>query len=137
MEKQYAKVEKLKRLYSLFGFIAILLSSVTLFSFVYHETNRRTKEVGVRKVNGASPEDILKLLSISFLRSIVIALIIAVPIGWYFMEGWLSDFSNRIKQEVWMYGVIAVIVLIWAFAAIFWHSFKVSRINPVDSLRYE
>ena len=137
VERQYEREEKVGRLYAIFGFIAILLSSVTLFSFVYHETNRRTKEVGVRKVNGATPYDIFKLFSFSFLKSIVLALILSIPVGWYLMEQWLSDFSNRIQQEIWMYTFIGVIVLIWALVAIFWHTFKVARINPVQSLRYE
>lgn len=135
--RQYEKEEKVGRLYTIFGFIAILLSSVTLFSFVFHETNRRTKEVGVRKVNGATPMDIFKLFSFSFLKSIVLALIVSMPIGWYFMEQWLNDFSNRINQEFWMYVLITGIVLIWALTAIFWHTLKVARINPVKSLRYE
>ncbi|MEP1034283.1 ABC transporter permease [Ekhidna sp.] len=134
---QYAKEEKVGRLYAIFGFIAILLSSVTLFSFVYHETNRRTKEVGVRKVNGASPADIFKLFSLSFLKSVVVALFLSIPLGWYVMEQWLSDFSNRIEQEFWIYATISGIVLFWALAAIFWHTFKVARVNPVQSLRYE
>lgn len=134
---QYAKEEKVGRLYSIFGMIAILLSSVTLFSFVYHETNRRTKEVGVRKVNGASQLDIFKLFSYSFLRSIAASLILAIPIGWYLMEQWLSDFSNRIDQEVWMYVLITIVVLLWALIAISWHTLKLARINPVKSLRYE
>ena len=137
VEKQYAQVEKVGRLYNIFGSIAILLSSVTLFSFVFHETNRRTKEVGVRKVNGASPNDILKLFSLSFLKSIVLALILSIPIGWYVMENWLAEFSNRIQQEFWMYAFITGIVLLWAFLAIFWHTFKVARLNPVQSLRHE
>lgn len=137
VERQYEREEKVGKLYAIFGFIAILLSSVTLFSFVYHETNRRTKEVGVRKVNGASPFDIFKLFSFSFLKSIVLALILSIPVGWYLMEQWLSEFSNRIQQEFWMYAFIGIIVLIWALIAIFWHTFKVARINPVQSLRYE
>ena len=137
VEKQYAQIEKVRRLYSIFGFIAILLSSVTLFSFVFHETNRRTKEVGVRKVNGASPIDILKLFTLSFLKSIVLALILSIPVGWYVMENWLADFSNRIQQEFWMYVLISGIVLLWGFLAIFWHTFKVARVNPIESLRYE
>ncbi|WP_436514675.1 ABC transporter permease [Ekhidna sp. To15] len=134
---QYAKEVKVGRLYSIFGFIAILLSSVTLFSFVYHETNRRTKEVGVRKVNGASPEDIFKLFSLSFLKTILVALIASIPLGWYAMEQWLGDFSNRIEQELWMYVLITAIVLVWALIAIFWHTLKVAKLNPIQSLRYE
>lgn len=135
--EQYGKEEKVGRIYSIFGAIAILLSSVTLFSFVYHETNRRTKEVGVRKVNGATQNDIFKLFGYSFMRSIVLALVLSIPIGWYVMELWLSNFSNRINQEFWMYVVVGLMVLVWALIAIVWHTTKVARINPVESLRYE
>ncbi len=135
--EQYAKEEKVGRIYSIFGAIAILLSSVTLFSFVYHETNRRTKEVGVRKVNGATQADIFKLFGYSFMRSILLALILSIPIGWYAMEQWLSNFSNRINQEFWMYVLVGMMVIVWALIAIIWHTSKVARINPVESLRYE
>lgn len=135
--RQYDKEKKVGRLYSIFAFIAILLSSVTLFSFVYHETNRRTKEVGVRKVNGASPADIFKLFSLSFLKLILAALILSIPFGWYIMEQWLDNFSNRIDQEFWMYIFITILIVTWAIVAIAWHTVKVSKLNPVDSLKYE
>ncbi|MEO9483120.1 MAG: ABC transporter permease [Ekhidna sp.] len=137
VSSQYDKEEKVGRLYAIFGLIAILLSSVTLFSFAYHETNRRTKEVGVRKVNGASPADIFKLFSLSFLKSILAALILSIPLGWYLMEQWLSNFSNRISQELWMYLFVGFVVVIWAAIAIVWHTTKIARINPIHSLRYE
>lgn len=134
---QYVKERKVGRIYSIFSFIAILLSSVTLFSFVYHEINRRTKEVGVRKVNGATQTDIFKLFSVSFMKSIVLSLIVSIPIGWHLMEQWLSDFSNRINQEFWMYLFIGGVVVIWALIAIVWHTLKVANLNPIQSLRYE
>ncbi len=134
---QYAKEENVRRIYSIFGIIALILSSVTLFSFVYHEANRRTKEVGIRKVNGASPTEIFKMFSLSFLKSIFVSLIISFPIGWYLMETWLENFSNKINQEVWMYLMITLAILSWALIAILWYTIKLSKLNPVDSLRCE
>lgn len=134
---QYAKEKKVKRIYSLFGLIALLLSSVTLFSFVYHESKRRTKEMGIRKVVGANMTEIFKLISYSFFKSIGISLVIAIPIGWYLMDMWLQSFANRIDQKLWMYLFISIIVIIWAMCATLWHTTRVSKLNPVQSLRYE
>lgn len=134
---QYANEEKVRKLYTIFGTVALILSTVTLFSFVYQESKRRTKEVGIRKVNGASPRDILALFSVSFLKTIFIALLIAVPIGWYLMSLWLGNFSNRVDQGVATYLLIISLILLWCLSAIGWHALKIARLNPVESLRYE
>ena len=137
VSNQYAEEKKVKRIYSLFGLIALLLSSVTLFSFVYHEAKRRTKEMGIRKVVGANMTEIFKLISYSFFKSMGISLIISIPIGWYLMDLWLQNFANRIDQKLWMYLFISIVVMIWAMGATLWHTTKVAKLNPVQSLRYE
>lgn len=137
VEGQYIKEKRVGKTYLAFTMIALLLSAIGLFTFALHETKRRTKEIGIRKINGASIGNVFSLLSTSFLKSVLVAFIIAGPIAWILMHQWLDNFANRISISWWIFGFAGIVALVMALIAISWQTVKVAKKNPVDSLRYE
>jgi len=134
---QYKSEKRIGKVYFAFTLVALLLSTLGLFTYALHETNRRTKEVGIRKINGASATDVASLLSISFLKSILIAFVIACPIAWILMSKWLESFAYRTPLSWWMFFSAGVLSIIVAMIAVSWQILTVVRRNPVESLRYE
>lgn len=137
LELQYKSEEKLSKLYLLFTVVALLLSAMGLFTFAIHETIRRTKEIGIRKINGASLANIFITLGKTFLKPIVIAYLIASPVSYLLVQNWLDSFANRVGISWWAFASAGVLIVLTAFAAISWQSLVAARKNPVDALRYE
>ena len=98
---------------------------------------RRTKEIGIRKVNGASYSDILTLIFKSFVTWIVIGLVIATPISLYTMQRWLQNFAYKTNISIWAFVLAGVIALLVALMTVGWHTYKAASRNPVEALRYE
>jgi putative ABC transport system permease protein len=98
---------------------------------------QRTKEIGIRKVLGASVPNILVLLSTDFLKLIFISLFIAIPVGWYVMHSWLQDFAYRINIHWWVFIIAAVIAILIAVFTIGTQAIKAALTNPIKSLRTE
>ncbi|MCB0641251.1 MAG: FtsX-like permease family protein, partial [Phaeodactylibacter sp.] len=96
-----------------------------------------TKEIGIRKVLGASTTGIINLLSKDFLKLVLIALVIATPIAYYFMQTWLDDFAYRIHIQWWIFGLTGLLALLMAFVTVSFQSVRAALANPVDSLRSE
>ncbi|MCI5082435.1 MAG: ABC transporter permease [Saprospiraceae bacterium] len=120
-----------------FGFLAILISCLGLFGLAAHATTQRVKEIGIRKVLGASVSNIIGLLSRDFLKLVFIALVVASPFAWYFMEQWLQDFVYRITIPWWTFVLAGGLVLLVAFLTVGLQSMKAALSNPVKSLRSE
>ena len=117
------------------GGISIFLACLGLFGLAALAAVNRTKEIGIRKVLGATVGGIVKLLSKDFLKLVLIALVIAVPFAWYFMNKWLQDFAYRISIGWWVFIVVGCLALLIAFMTIGLQAIKAAVANPVKSLR--
>ena len=118
-----------------FSIISILLSCFGLFALSWAITQSRAKEMGIRKVLGASSLDILNLLTLTFTKRIVISFLIAVPIGYYLMGNWLTGFANRIELNFWIFAISALIVMVVSFVTLSLQTTRAMTKNPVEELR--
>ena len=98
---------------------------------------RRTKEIGIRKTNGATTANILGILSVDFTKWVLLANLIAWPFTWWVMKKWLESFAYRIEIPYWVFVVAGVLAFIIALATVSFHAIRASRLNPGISLRYE
>lgn len=135
--KNYATEDRRAAMVSFFTTIAILISCLGLFGLAAFSAEQRTKEIGIRKVLGASVSNIVGLLSKDFIKLVIIALFVAAPIGWYCMNKWLEDFAYRIDIGWWMFAVAGVFAIFIAFATISLHAIKAALTNPTRNLRTE
>jgi putative ABC transport system permease protein len=124
-------------LFDYFSGIAIFISCLGLLGLATYTAQVRVREIGVRKVLGASVANITSMLSMDFLKLVMIAIIIATPAAWYLMNKWLQDFAYRINIQWWMFAVAGVLAIIIAFATISYQAIKAALMNPVKSLRSE
>jgi predicted permease len=120
-----------------FGALAIFISCLGLLGLAAHAAQRRTKEIGIRKVLGASVAGITGLLSKDFLKLVLVAILIASPIAYYFMDKWLADFAYRIDIQWWMFVLAGVVAVAVAFLTVSFQSVRAALANPVKSLRSE
>ena len=120
-----------------FGLLAILISCLGLFGLATHAAAQRIKEIGIRKVLGASIPNIIGLLSKDFLKLVLIALVIAAPLAYYFMDSWLDNFVYRINIQWWVFVVAGVMAVIIAFLTVSWQAVRAAIANPIKSLRNE
>lgn len=135
--RQYQADQRFRKIFSLFAGIAILIACVGLFGLASYTTAQRTKEIGIRKVLGASLPSILLLLTKGYLKLILIATIVAIPLANYLILEWLQNFSFKIKVTVWLFALPSLLVLLIALCSVSRQTFRAGRQNPVDSLKYE
>jgi putative ABC transport system permease protein len=119
------------------GGISIFLASLGLLGLAALAAINRTKEIGIRKVLGASVSSIVSLLSKDFLKLVIIALVIAAPLAWYFMNEWLQDFAYRINISAWVFIITAIAAVMVALLTVGFQAIKTAIKNPVKSLRTE
>jgi putative ABC transport system permease protein len=117
--------------------LAIVIAGLGLLGIIIFALEQRTKEIGIRKVSGASSWNILSLISVSYLRLIAIAFVIGAPCSYYMMNAWLKDFSYRVVPSVWIFVVAGVFTITVAALIVCYHSMKAARMNPVDVLKDE
>ena len=133
--QQYRRELMVGQLANIFAFLAILISCLGLFGLATFTAEQRTKEIGVRKVLGASVTSIVGLLSKDFLKLVLIAIVIASPIAWYAMNRWLQDFAYKITIEWWVFGLAGLLAVGIALVTVSFQSVKAALMNPVKSLR--
>jgi len=136
-QKLYNSEQQQGSLFTIFSFIAIFIACLGLFGLSAFTITQRVKEIGVRKVLGASIPQIVTELSKDFLKLVLIASVIALPIAWYAMSKWLLDFAFRISIQWWVFLMAGVIAVVIAFVTISFQSIKAAMANPVKSLRSE
>jgi ABC-type antimicrobial peptide transport system permease subunit len=133
----YANEEKVRTLFNYFTFLAIFISCLGLFGLAFYLTEQRTKEIGVRKVLGASVPKIVTMLSKEFIKWVLIANIIAWPLAYFFMDKWLQNFAYRTSLRIWTFLLSGVLAFMIALLTVSYQTIKAASANPVDSLRYE
>lgn len=136
-QQQYKSDMLFGKVFGVFAFLAILVASFGLLGLSAYNVLQRTKEIGIRKVLGASGRSILVLLSKDFVKLIVIALLLAIPAGWYIMSEWLQDFAYRIDIAWWVFAVAGALALLIAILTICLQAFRTVTDSPVKSLRSE
>ncbi|GAA4446997.1 ABC transporter permease [Nibrella saemangeumensis] len=135
--KKFASEQRIATLSGLFAILTIIISCLGLIGLATFTAQQRTKEIGVRKVLGASVLSVVALLSKDFLKLVFIAILIATPIAWYGMDQWLEDFPYRVALEWWMFVLAGVLAIVIALLTISFQSVKAALTNPVKSLRSE
>ena len=136
-ERMYRSESIISTLTNYFAGIAIFISCLGLFGLALFTAEQRTKEIGVRKVLGASVSSIVFMLSKDFLKLVLIANLIALPLGWYLMSGWLNDYADRTEMSWWIFVVAFISTVIIATFTLSFHAVRTAIANPVTSLRTE
>ena len=137
IESMYETEMKLGQSFNYFTLIAILLSCLGLLGLASYMVEKKTKEIGIRKVLGATAPNILLLLTKEFTKFVFLANLIAWPFAYFAMNKWLQNFAYRINLGLWMFIIPTLLALFMALLTISYQSIKAATANPVDSLRYE
>ena len=137
IDRAYRSERKLVQNFNYFSAIAIFIACLGLFGLALFTAEKRTKEIGIRKVLGASVPGIFIQLSRGFCRWVVMANIIAWPIAYHFMNQWLNNFAYRIKLNIWIFTISVFAALAIAVLTVSYQTIKAARANPVEALRYE
>ena len=125
------------KIFGFFALLAILVAALGLFGLSSYNVVQRTKEIGIRKVLGASVSGIVRLLSEDFLKLVGLAILVAIPVAWYVMEEWLQNFAFRISIGWWVFLLAGGLALLIAFLTVSVQSVKAALSDPVKALRYE
>jgi predicted permease len=135
--RQYQSEQIVSKLSNYFAFLAIFISCLGLFGLATFTAEQRTKEIGVRKVLGASVTSIIRLLSKDFLKLVAIAIVLASPVAWWAMNQWLQGFAYKIDIDWWVFVLAGLVSVVIALLTVSFQSIKAALVNPVKSLRSE
>jgi putative ABC transport system permease protein len=133
----YRSEQRVGQIFITFAIISIIIGCLGLFGLSAYTAERRTKEIGVRKVLGASVSNIVALLSKDFLQLVVLSIIIGCPVAWYAMNSWLKDFAYHIDLAWWMFAGAGLLAIVIALLTVSFQSIKAALMNPVKSLKSE
>jgi putative ABC transport system permease protein len=133
----YQKEAKIFQTIGLATFLILIISCTGMFALCLYETERKTKEIGIRKINGASTGSILTLLSKDFLKWVVLSFLLACPIAYFIMKKWLEGFVYDTSITWWLFAVAGISAIIISLVTISYQTFRASRKNPVEVIRYE
>jgi putative ABC transport system permease protein len=133
----YASEQRTQKIFSAFALLAIIIACMGLFGLATYTAEQRTKEIGIRKVLGASAGGIMQLLSKDFLLLVLISFMISIPVSWWAMNKWLQDFAYRVEIGWWVFAAAGVLLFFIALLTISFQAIKAAIANPVKSLRTE
>ncbi|WP_299583665.1 FtsX-like permease family protein [uncultured Sunxiuqinia sp.] len=136
-EQLHSNYSKTARIIGFFTIISLSLTAFGLFGMTWYAVDRRTKEIGIRKVNGATISEILTMLNKDFVKWVVIAFVLACPIAWYAMSKWLENFAYKTTLSWWIFALAGLLALGIALLTVSWQSWRAATRNPVEALRYE
>jgi putative ABC transport system permease protein len=137
LNELYATENVMGKVFNAFALLSILISCLGLYGLSAYAARIRIKEIGIRKVLGSSNLDIVKILSIDFLKLVAVAILIAAPIAYFAMDRWLQDFAYRVDIQWWMFGLSAGVVLLIAIFTLSYQGIKSANTSPIKSLRTE
>jgi putative ABC transport system permease protein len=137
VQKLYEADITLANIINAFTAMAVLVSCLGLFGLAAFSAEQRSKEIGVRKVLGASVAGVVRLLSADFLKLVGIALLISVPVSWWAMSRWLDGFAYKVPMRWWMFGLSGLLAVLVAFITVSFHTIRAANANPVKSLKAE
>ncbi len=136
-DRMYRNERRVGKIAGIFSLLSVIISCLGLFGLAAFTTEQRTKEIGIRKVMGASVAGITRLLANDFLKLVLIAIVIATPLAWYAMQQWLDDFAYRAEISWWVFALAGLAALAIAFLTVSFQSIRAALANPVKSLRSE
>ncbi|MCT4591016.1 MAG: ABC transporter permease [Carboxylicivirga sp.] len=137
IERVYESETFFRRTFTIFSVITIIISCLGILALSLATCQQRTKEIGIRKVNGAKVSEILAMLNKDFIKWVAIAFVIACPIAWYAMDKWLENFAYKTNLSWWIFALAGMVALGIALLTVSWQSWRAARQNPVEALRYE
>ena len=132
----YEAEERLAKLITIFTLLSVMISIIGVFGLVLFETQYRRKEIGIRRVNGASVQSILKMFNLQFLRITLICAAIAIPISYYFVDRWLTGFTARMPMSWWIFALAVVIICLIVIGTVTARSWKAANENPINSIQH-
>ena len=132
----YEAEERLAKLITIFTLLSVIISIMGVFGLVLFETQYRRKEIGIRRVNGASVQSILKMFNLQFLRITLICAAVAIPISYYFVNRWLTGFTARMPMSWWIFALSVVIICLIVIATVTARSWKAANENPINSIQH-
>ena len=134
---QYESDQRFNKLFLVSSILAIIIACLGLSGLSAYSITRRTKEIGICKVNGARIIQVMVLLNYEFIKWVVLSIIIATPVAWFAMYKWLQNFAYRIALSWWIFIFAGILALMIAILTVYWQSWRAATRNPADSLRYE
>ncbi len=136
-EVQYRSDLNFNQILTYSAILALIISSMGLLSLAIFNTKQRIKEIGIRKVNGATIREVMTMLNRDFVKWVIIAFVIAIPLAWYAMNKWLENFAYKTSLSWWIFALAGALALGIALLTVSWQSWKAATRNPVEALRYE
>jgi putative ABC transport system permease protein len=137
VQDMYRSEIRFRRTFSLFAGCAIVICSLGILAMSIFASQRRIKEIGIRKVNGAKIREILLMLNKDFVKWVGIAFLVACPFAWFTMHKWLEGFAYKTSMSWWIFGLAGLLALGIAIITVSWQSWRAAARNPVEALRYE
>lgn len=137
LQAQYKAEERIETLFRAFSILTMFLAALGVFGLIVNTVSLRVKEIGIRKVMGASVLRIMTMLSKDFMKLTLLAALLASPLAWWAMHNWLNNFAYRIEINLWLFVAAGLIAVLIALLTVSIQALKAARANPVDSLRDE
>jgi ABC-type antimicrobial peptide transport system permease subunit len=135
--KKFVTEELISRITNIFAGLAIFICCIGLAGLASFTIEKRFREIGVRKVMGASVQQLLMLISTEFLKLVAVAFVIAVPLTWYLMSNWLQKYTYHINISIWLFACVGALILLLTMIVVSLNTMKAATANPVKSLRSE
>lgn len=136
-QNQYKTETRFGKVFGAFSILALFITSLGILSLTAFSATQRRKEIGIRKVLGASVKQVLVLLSKNYITLLIISFVFAIPVAYFALNKWLDNFANRIELSIWVFAIPILIISLFCLITVSYQSVKAAKDNPVNSLRYE